>query len=73
MAARALLAAASAGLVVFSAALLIRLAIVRSDVAAGIQAPERVSGFFTIAAGFDVLGVRSLRRVIRWPQRAWPP
>src|ERR1039457_3489490 len=55
---RALLAAASAGLVVLSAALLIRLAIFRSDVAADIQAPERVFGFFTIAAGIDVLGVR---------------
>ena len=55
---RALLAAASAGLVVLSAALLIRLAIFRSDVAADIQAPERVFGFFTIVAGFDVLGVR---------------
>jgi tellurite resistance protein TehA-like permease len=55
---QALLAAASAGLVVLSAALLIRLAIFRSNVAADIQAPERVFGFFTIVAGFDVLGVR---------------
>jgi tellurite resistance protein TehA-like permease len=55
---RALLAAASAGLVVLSAALLVRLAIFRSSVAADIQAPERVFGFFTIAAGIDVLGVR---------------
>ena len=55
---RALLAAASAGLVVLSAALLVRLAIFRSSVVADIQAPERVFGFFTIAAGIDVLGVR---------------
>jgi tellurite resistance protein TehA-like permease len=55
---RALLAAASAGLVVLSAALLVRLAIFRSNVAADIQAPERVFGFFTIVAGLDVLGVR---------------
>jgi tellurite resistance protein TehA-like permease len=53
-----LLAAASAGVVVLSAALIIRLAIFRSRVAADIQAPERVFGFFTIVAGFDVLGVR---------------
>src|ERR1039458_7134548 len=55
---RALLIAASAGLVVLSAALAIRLAIFRSSVAADIQAPERVFGFFTIVAGIDVLGVR---------------
>jgi tellurite resistance protein TehA-like permease len=55
---RALLAAASIGLVVLSAALAIRLAIFRSSVAADIQAPERVFGFFTIVAGIDVLGVR---------------
>ena len=55
---RVLLAAASIGLVVLSAALVIRLAIFRSSVIADIQAPERVFGFFTIAAGIDVLGVR---------------
>lgn len=55
---RALLIAASAGLVVLSAALLVRLAIFRSSVVADIQAPERVFGFFTIVAGIDVLGVR---------------
>ena len=54
----ALLAAASIGLVVLSAALAIRLAIFRSSVTADIQAPERVFGFFTITAGIDVLGVR---------------
>ena len=55
---RALLIAASAGLVVLSAALAIRLAVFRSSVIADIQAPERVFGFFTITAGLDVLGVR---------------
>ena len=55
---RALLAAASAGLVVLSAALLARVAIFRSSVIADIQAPDRVFGFFTITAGADVLGVR---------------
>ena len=55
---RALLAAASAGLVLLGAALLIRLVVFRSDVAADIQSPERVFGFFTIVAGLDVLGVR---------------
>ncbi|MGH3188863.1 MAG: tellurite resistance/C4-dicarboxylate transporter family protein [Streptosporangiaceae bacterium] len=55
---RALLAAASIGLVVLSAALVIRLAVFRSSVAADIQAPERVFGFFTIVAGIDVFGVR---------------
>jgi tellurite resistance protein TehA-like permease len=55
---RALLAAASIGLVVLSAALMLRLAVFRSSVAADIQAPERVFGFFTIVAGIDVLGIR---------------
>ena len=55
---RALLAAASAGLVVLGAALLTRVALFRSSVAADIQAPDRVFGFFTITAGLDVLGVR---------------
>jgi tellurite resistance protein TehA-like permease len=55
---RALLAAASIGLVVLSAALVLRLAMFRSRVAADIQAPERVFGFFTIVAGIDVLGTR---------------
>ena len=69
---KGLLAAASAGLVVLSTALAIRLAISRSSVAADIQAPERVFGFFTIVAGIDVLGVRLGPRVIRWPRRSWP-
>ncbi len=54
----ALLAAASAGLLVLAVALAVRLAFFRSNVAADIQAPERVFGFFTITAGLDVLGVR---------------
>ncbi len=55
---RALLAAASAGLVVLSAALLARVISFRSSVAADIQAPDRVFGFFTITAALDVLGAR---------------
>jgi tellurite resistance protein TehA-like permease len=55
---RALLTAASIGLVVLSAALVLRLAMFRSSVAADIQAPERVFGFFTIVAGIDVFGTR---------------
>jgi tellurite resistance protein TehA-like permease len=54
----ALLAAASAGLVVLGAALVARLLFFRSNVAADIQAADRVFGFFTITAGLDVLGVR---------------
>ncbi|MBV9206025.1 MAG: tellurite resistance/C4-dicarboxylate transporter family protein [Actinobacteria bacterium] len=55
---RTLLAVASAGLVVLSVALVIRLVRFRPSVAADIHAPERVFGFFTITAGLDVLGVR---------------
>ena len=55
---RILLAAASIGLVVLSAALLARVAIFPSSLAADIQAPDRVFGFFTITAGADVLGAR---------------
>jgi tellurite resistance protein TehA-like permease len=55
---RTLLVVASAGLVVLSAALVIRLARFRSSVAADVRAPDRVFGFFTITAGIDVLGVR---------------
>jgi tellurite resistance protein TehA-like permease len=54
----ALLAAASAGLAVLGAALAARIIYFRSSVAADIQAPDRVFGFFTITAGLDVLGVR---------------
>ena len=60
---RALLVAASAGLVVLGAALAARLVFFRSSVAADIQAPDRVFGFFTITAGLDVLGVR----LSHWP------
>jgi len=55
---RVLLVVASAGLVVLSVALAIRLARFRPRVVADIHAPERVFGFFTITAGLDVLGVR---------------
>lgn len=58
MAVRGLLAAASAGLAVLSAALVVRVAVFRSSVAAGVGAPDRVFGFFTIVAGIDVVGVR---------------
>jgi tellurite resistance protein TehA-like permease len=55
---RTLLVVASAGLVVLSVALVIRLARYRSNVVADVRAPDRVFGFFTITAGLDVLGVR---------------
>jgi tellurite resistance protein TehA-like permease len=55
---RALLAVASAGLVILSAALVIRLARFRAAVAADVRAPDRVFGFFTIVAGINVLGLR---------------
>jgi tellurite resistance protein TehA-like permease len=54
----ALLATASAGLAVLGTALVMRLLYFRRSVAADIQAPDRVFGFFTITAGLDVLGVR---------------
>jgi len=54
----ALLAVASAGLVVLGLALVARLAFFRSAVAADFKAPDRVFGFFTIAASLDVLGIR---------------
>jgi tellurite resistance protein TehA-like permease len=55
---RTLLAVASAGLVVLSVALVIRLVRFRPSVVADVRAPDRVFGFFTITAGIDVLGVR---------------
>jgi tellurite resistance protein TehA-like permease len=55
---RVLLVVASAGLVVLSVALMIRLVRFRPSVVADVHAPERVFGFFTITAGLDVLGVR---------------
>ncbi|MGH3287058.1 MAG: tellurite resistance/C4-dicarboxylate transporter family protein [Streptosporangiaceae bacterium] len=54
----ALLAAASAGLAVLGAALVVRLLYFRAAVAADILAADRVFGFFTVTAGLDVLGVR---------------
>jgi tellurite resistance protein TehA-like permease len=54
----ALLVIASAGVIVLGAALVTRLVFFRPSVAADIKAPDRVFGFFTIAAGLDVLGVR---------------
>jgi tellurite resistance protein TehA-like permease len=55
---QALLIVASAGLVVLGVALVARLAFFRSAVAADFRAPDRMFGFFTIAAGMDVLGLR---------------
>jgi tellurite resistance protein TehA-like permease len=54
----ALLSAASTGLIVLGAALAVRLVFFRSSVAADIQAPDRVFGFFTITAGLDVIGAQ---------------
>ena len=54
----ALLAAACAGLAVLTVALVLRVALFRSYVAADVRTPERAFGFFTITAGLDVLGVR---------------
>lgn len=53
-----LLVVAAAGLAVLTAALLARLVVFRSSVAADIRAPDKVFGFFTITAGVDVLGVQ---------------
>lgn len=69
----ALLAAASAGLVVLSAALAARLVFFRLSVAADIRAPDRAFGFFTITAGLNVLGVRLAFGGIRLPPPSWPP
>src|SRR5215468_1905195 len=55
---RALLVIAVAGTVTLAIALLIRLTAFRPNVIADFKAPERVFGFFTVTAGFDVLGVR---------------
>jgi tellurite resistance protein TehA-like permease len=52
------LVAASAGLGVLSVLLIARLIFFRANVAADVQAPDRVFGFFTVSAGLDVLGVR---------------
>ena len=55
---RALLVIASAGLAVLSVALVIQLVLFRPSVAAGFHDPGRAFGFFAIAAGIDVLGIR---------------
>jgi tellurite resistance protein TehA-like permease len=49
---------ASAGLGVLSVLLIARIIFFRANVAADVQAPDRVFGFFTVPAGLDVLGVR---------------
>jgi len=54
----ALLASASIGFVVLTAALVIWLDRYRSRVVAELQAPERVFGFFAIPASCDVVGER---------------
>jgi tellurite resistance protein TehA-like permease len=54
----ALLIVAVAGLTVLTVALVWRLFMFRSSVAADLRAPDRVFGFFTITAGLNVLGVR---------------
>src|SRR5215469_11680111 len=53
-----LLVVASAGFSILAGALVIWLARYRSRVAAELQAPERVFGFFAISASCDVLGAR---------------
>jgi len=55
---RALLVIASAGLGVLLAALVIQLIFFRPSLAAGFRDPERVFGFFAVAAGINVLGIR---------------
>ena len=55
---RALLVVTSAGFVLLSAALVIRLAVYRAALAADVRAPERVFGFFTVVAASNVLGSR---------------
>jgi len=55
---QALLAVASAGLILLFAALTARIVRFRSALVADINAPDRVFGFFAIPAGLDVLGVR---------------
>jgi tellurite resistance protein TehA-like permease len=55
---QALLIVALAGFVVLAVALVARLVLFRSSVAADFRAPEQVFGFFTITAGLDVIGAR---------------
>ena len=54
----ALLIVAVAGLAVLTVALVWRLFMFRSRVAADLRTPDRVFGFFTFTAGLNVLGVR---------------
>ena len=73
---RAMLVLASAGFVVLSAALVLRLVWYRSSVVADIAAPNQVFGFFTVVAAFDLLGVASMKLAIpRSPPclPRWPP
>jgi tellurite resistance protein TehA-like permease len=55
---RVLLVIASAGVGVLLAALAIQLIFFRPSLAAGFRDPERVFGFFAVAAGINVLGLR---------------
>jgi tellurite resistance protein TehA-like permease len=55
---RLLFVIAAAGLAVLIVAVVIQLVRFRSSVAAGFQDPGRVFGFFAIAAGLDVFGIR---------------
>ena len=55
---RVMLVIASAVLGVLGVALVIQLALFRPGAAASFHDPERVFGFFAIAAGIDVLGIR---------------
>jgi tellurite resistance protein TehA-like permease len=55
---RVLLVIASGGLAVLSVALVIQLVLFRPSVSAGLRDPGQAFGFFAIAAGIDVLGIR---------------
>jgi len=55
---RTLLVIASAALAVLIVATVLQLVLFRPNVAAAFRAPERVFGYFAIAAGMDVLGIR---------------
>jgi tellurite resistance protein TehA-like permease len=55
---RVLLVIASAALAVLIVALAIQLTLFRASVAAGLRDPAHVFGYFAIAAGMDVLGIR---------------
>jgi tellurite resistance protein TehA-like permease len=55
---RVLLVIASAGLAVLMVAMVLKLVLFRSSVAAGFRDPGRVFALFAIAAGINVLGIR---------------